>query len=112
MKLNVKFISYAIGLFICGLLIFSQIKCNKLQKQLNEERINNLEQIDSLTYINKQRLEIIKTYDLKVSELNSEIDSLERVKNKIIIRRDNVIVSSDASSAANLLKTNLELWDD
>ncbi len=105
-------ICIVIGLLVCGLLIFSQIKCNKLQKQLNEERIKNLEQIDSLTYINKQHLEIIKTYELKVSELNSEIDSLEKVKNKIIIKKDEIIVSNDASSAANLLKKNLELWDD
>ena len=80
-----------------------------MKKQIIQLKKESLEQIDSLTYINRQHLEQIKTYELKISELNSEIDSLEKIKNKIIIKKDEVVVSNDASSAANLLKKNLEL---
>jgi len=110
MKISVKSVIYiVVGLLICWLIIFTQIKCNKLQKQLNEEKIKRLEQVDSLNYINKQHLDKIKTYELKVSELNLELDSLQHVKNKIIVKKDGVIVSKNASIASKQLKQNLEV---
>lgn len=87
--------------------IITQINNNKLQKQLNEA-MRNTEYFDSLEYQNKQHLEKIKTYEIEIEKLKSECDSLYTVKNKIIIQKEKVIVSKDASEATNQLKSNLK----
>ena len=84
------------------------MKCNHLRNQLNEEKMKNLEQVDSLEYANKQHLKQIKVYESQISELKMELDSLEKVKSKIIVKKDDVIVSNNVSEATKLLKENLE----
>lgn len=109
---NKEILYIVLGVLLVIWLGISQIKCNRLRNQLNEERIKNLEQVDSLYYINKQHLNAIKTYEFEVSELKSEIDSLQQLKNKIIVKKDGVIVSNNVSSAVNQLKQNLKSWND
>ena len=85
MKLNLKTIIFlGVGLILLIWLLVSQIKCANLKKQLNIERINNLEQVDSLIYINKHHLKTIREYQLQITELNNELDSLQHVKKQII----------------------------
>lgn len=111
MKLNLKEILFCtLGLVLLIWLIVSQVKCNHLRNQLNEEKMKNLEQVDSLEYANKQHLKQIKVYEYQISELKMELDSLEKAKSKIIVKKDDVIVSNNVSEATKLLKENLETW--
>lgn len=71
-------------------------------------KIQNLEQVDSLTIINNNHLKRIKEYEYEISKLNSEVDSLYQVKNKVIIKKEKVLVSTGVSDAANKLKKNLD----
>lgn len=70
--------------------------------------IHNLEQFDSLNYINRIYLKQIKEYESEIKHLEKNVDSLNKIKNKIIIKRDEVIVSDNVSSAVNTLKLNLD----
>lgn len=108
MKLTIKQICCIAVILACFIGIFiTNIQNNKLRNELNKERINNLEQIDSLTYINQQHLKTIQLYENEVLVLKSEVDSLNKIKNKIIIKKDEVIVSDNISSAVEQLKLNL-----
>ena len=108
MKLTIKQICCIGVILACFIGIFiTSIQNNKLRNELNKERINNLEQIDSLTYINQQHLKTIQLYENEVLGLKSEVDSLNKIKNKIIIKKDEVIVSDNISSAVEQLKLNL-----
>ena len=112
-SLNIKQIIYiAIALILFIWIISSQIKCNRLKKEINQIKIQNLEKVDSLNFINNQHLKRINTYELEISKLNSEIDSLQKVKNKIIIKKDEVLVANGVSDAANNIKKNLARWND
>lgn len=109
MKLTGKQLLYLfVAIILIAWIVVSQIKCNKLQKEINHIRIENLEQVDSLTYINKEHLKRIDLYELEISELKSEIDSLEQVRSTIIVKRDVVVVSKSVSEASETLKHNLE----
>ena len=111
MDSKIKYILFGIiSIIIILLIVIPQIKCNSLRNELNAERIKNLEQIDSLTYINREHEKLIKTYELQISEMETKVDSLKRLKNRVIIKKDEVIVSKDVSSAVNQLKSNLEKW--
>lgn len=108
-KPYIKYIAFGVlALIFIIWIICSQVKCNKLQKQLNEEKIKNLEYVDSLTYINREHQRLIDKYESEIVDLESAIDSLTKVKQKIIIKKDEVIVSKDVSSAVKLLRENLE----
>ena len=112
-KLDLKQIIYlVISGIILAWLIISQVRCNKLQKELNKEKINNLELVDSLTYINKIHLKNIEKLNSEISDLKYSIDSLEQIKNKIVYKKDGVIVSKDVSSGVEQLKHNLQKWSD
>lgn len=89
-------------------LVIASVKCNNLKRKVDELTIKT-EQVDSII---NQHLNTIKTYELEISELKTEVDSLNIAKNKIIVKKDGVIVSNNTSSAASLLKKNLELWKD
>ena len=113
MKLTIKQIIYfVIALILFIWIIASQIKYNNLKKEINQIKIQNLEQVDSLTYINKEHLKKIETYENEISKLNSEIDSLYGVKRRIFIKKDEVLVANSVSDAANKLKKNLARWND
>jgi len=110
-KENIKYIIFGVvTLTVLGFLIFSQVKCNKLQKQLNQERIKNLEQVDSLVYVNREHQRKIEEYQKDIISLQSAIDSLKQVKQRIIVKKEEVVISKSTSSAANLLKQNIEKW--
>lgn len=111
MKDKIKYIIFGVvsALFL-GWILFSEIRCNKLRKELNAEKIKNLEYIDSLVYINREHQKNIEKYESEIIDLESAIDSLQKVKQKVIIKKEEVIVSKDASSASQLLKDNLKKW--
>ena len=70
-------------LIIIALLLVSQFSCYKMKKQLDKEKIDYTE----------------------------IIDSLEQVKSKIIYTKDEIIVSESISSGVNQLKENLQKWN-
>ena len=70
-------------------------------------KIQNLEQVDSLTYINNQYLKRIQEWESEVENLKESVDSLQKVKNQIIVKKDAVIVSESTSAAVEQLKQNL-----
>ena len=89
MKEYVKYIIFGvIAIIILCWITFTQIKCNKLQKELNSERIKYLEQVDSLVYINREHQRQIDTYELKIKDMQKTVDSLYKVKQKIIIKKE------------------------
>ena len=49
----------------------------------------------------------ISNYKTEVIQLEDAIDSLQRVKNRILIKKDQVIVSKSASEGIALLQENL-----
>ena len=112
MKSNIKEIIFCTLVIIMLVwLIVSQIKCNSLQKQLNQEKIKNLEQVDSLIYINRQHENTINNCLLEIDDLKTKVDSLNGIKQQIIVHKDGVIVSKDVSSAVDQLKINLAKWE-
>ena len=82
LKLTGKQILY---LLLSGILIIwlgiTSISNNRLRNQLNREKINHIEQVDSLKAINQQHLNAIKTYELKLDRLEEIKDSLEKESN-------------------------------
>lgn len=113
MKLTTK---QTIFLIISGIVLFwiafMQIKCNKLQKELNDERLRHLECVDSLTWINNQHLKDIDAYTSEIINLQKDNDSLMQLKNKIIYQKDGVVVSENISAGVKQLKMNLARWSD
>ena len=106
---NIKNIIFLlIGLIFFIWIVFTQIKCNKLQKQLNEVKIENLFKIDSLELLNRQHLNTIHLYEAELFCLKSEVDSLEKIKQQIIVKKDGVIVSNNTTIAVKKLKDNLK----
>lgn len=101
-----------IGLLLLCLVIYFQIRCIKLANALDKAQIEILNQSDSIDFINKQHIKTIKLYEAKISELNIQIDSLDNIKQQIIIRKDDIIVSDNISDAVLKLKENLSIWKD
>ena len=83
------------------------IKYNRLNKEYNKLKIESLEQVDSLVYVNRELEKQISNYKTEVIQLEDAIDSLQRVKNRILIKKDQVIVSKSASEGIALLQENL-----
>ena len=108
-KIYSKYILYlALGLIVFLILFINQSRYNRLQNKYNKLKIESIEQIDSLTYINREHMKKISEFELEINELENTVDSLEQVKNKIIIKKDQVIVSSTISEGVQQLKDNLE----
>jgi len=108
-KIYNKYILYlALGLIVFLILFINQSRYNRLQNKYNRLKIESIEQIDSLTYINREHMKKISEFELEINELENTVDSLEQVKNKIIIKKDQVIVSSTISEGVQQLKDNLE----
>ena len=109
MKDWIKYVLFGVvATILIGFIVFTQVRYNKLQKELNEEKHKNLERIDYLENQNKEYQKNIEKYQSDVVDLESVIDSLNKVKQKVIVKKEEVIVSKDVSSAANLLKDNLQ----
>lgn len=100
-----------VSAILIGFIVFTQVRYNKLQKELNEEKHKNLERIDYLENQNKEYQKNIEKYQSDIIDLESAIDSLNKVKQKVIVKKEEVIISKDVSSAANLLKDNLQKWE-
>ena len=101
-----------ITILLVGWTIITQIKCDNLQSELNRERLNNSELVDSLNRVNKQHLQKINEYTLEIDKMKFSIDSLEKKKNQIIYQKDGVIVSKNISAGVKQLKDNLGKWND
>lgn len=96
-----------VGLILLLYIIISQIRYDKLKRQFNDYKINYSEQVDSLKYANQQYLQKINEYELDIIDLKNDVDSLEQLKRKVIIKKDNVIVSETISDGVEQLKDNL-----
>lgn len=106
--MNDKKLLYAIisGVLLI-LLIIGNFRYNRLSKQINQIKIENIEHVDSLKYINKELEKQISTYKVEISDLENTIDSLQKVKNKILIKKDGVVVSKSVSEGIVRLQNNL-----
>lgn len=93
------------------ILVINSFRYNRLSKEFNEFKKEYTEQVDSLTWVNHELEKQINEYKENVIYLEDAIDSLEHIKNKIIIQKDNVIVSKSVSDGVELLKKNLERWE-
>lgn len=89
------------------ILIISNFQYNKLQRELNKLKIEKIELIDSLVYMNNELEKQISDYNIKTISLEETIDSLQHVKNKIIVKRDGVVVSKSTADGVKLLQENL-----
>lgn len=93
------------------ILVINSFRYNHLSKEFNEFKKEYTEQVDSLTWVNHELEKQINEYKENVIHLETAIDSLEHIKNKIIIQKDDVIVSKSVSDGVELLKKNLERWE-
>ena len=93
------------------ILIVGNFRYNRLSKEFNEFKKEYTEQVDSLTWVNHELEKQVNDYKQNVIHLEDAIDSLEHVKNKIIIQKDGVVVSKSVSDGVELLKKNLEKWE-
>lgn len=111
--MNDKKLLYAIisGVLLI-LLIIGNFRYNRLSKQINQIKIENIEHVDSLKYINKELEKQISTYKIEISDLENTIDSLQKVKNKILVKKDGVVVSKSVSEGIVRLQNNLSKWSD
>lgn len=89
------------------ILIISNFRYNHLNKEYNKLKIQNTEQVDSLVYVNKTLEKQVSNYKAKVITLEEAIDSLQEVKSKIVIKKDNVVVSKSTADGVVLLQKNL-----
>ena len=93
------------------LLVVGNLRYNKVVKELNKLKLENTVKVDSLVYVNKEYEKQISVYKLQVETLEEEIDSLNKIKSKIITQKDKVVVSKSASEGVEQLKRNLEKWE-
>lgn len=94
------------------ILVVSNFRYNRLNKELNKLKIESIEKIDSLTYINRELEKQVSDYKSEVIQLEDAIDSLQKVKNKIIVKKDQVLVSNSISEGITLLQENLSRWSE
>lgn len=90
------------------LLIVGNLRYNRVVKELNKLKLENTVKVDSLVYVNQEYEKQINVYKLQVETLEEEIDSLKKIKSKIITQKDKVVVSKSASEGVEQLKQNLE----
>lgn len=94
------------------LIIISNVRYNKVVRQLNQMKIEHAVNVDSLIYANEQLEKQISTYKIEVSDLEHEIDSLQLVKNRIIVKKNEIIVSKSVSEGIVMLQNNLSKWSE
>lgn len=110
-KINFKqLLILIVELILVAFIIGTQIKCNRLQNDLNKAKRDNMELIDSLEFINKKYLENIESNKKDVLRFEEIIDSLEKAKTYIIYNKESYVVSKDVSVSAKQLNDNLSKW--
>lgn len=107
-----KILFIVISAALLLLLIIGNFRYNRVVKQLNKMKIENAVQVDSLIYANHQLEQQVNTYKIEVSDLEHEIDSLQQVKNRIIVKKNETIVSKSVSEGIVLLQNNLSKWSE
>ena len=107
-----KILYLVISELLLILLIVGNLRYNKVVKELNKLKLENTVKVDSLVYVNQEYEKQISVYKLQVETLEEEIDSLNKIKSKIITQKDKVVVSKSASESVEQLKRNLERWED
>ena len=115
MKLEIKFkhIFYAaVAIVLCIWIASSEIRCNKLQNELINQKMYYTEKIDSLIYSNNEHIKNIISYQDSIILLDKAIDSLNAIKNEVIVQKDGVVVSKTVSDGVELLKQNLDKWEE
>ena len=108
----IKYIKLGVYSFIVILVIGLFMRINYLDRKvltLKQDLIEMENKNDSYKIIIDECNKKISEYQSKDSILTYQIDSLERIKNKIIIKKDNVNVSSNFSEGVITLKSNLNL---
>lgn len=103
-----KILYMIISIILLLLLVMANCRYNRLNKELNRLKIEATEQVDSLVYINRELQKQVDGYQTEVIHLEDVIDSLQRVKNKVILKKDEVIVSKSVSDGIVLLQKNLD----
>lgn len=71
-------------------------------------RIENTTVLDAFKTENERLLNYILELDKTVSKLNGQVDSLETIKQKIIIKKEYLPVSETITESAELLKKNIQ----
>lgn len=107
-----KILYMIISIILLLLLVMANCRYNRLNKELNQLKIEATEQVDSLVYINRELQKQVDGYQTEVIHLEDVIDSLQRVKNKVILKKDEVIVSKSVSEGIVLLQKNLDKWSE
>lgn len=107
-----KLLYIIVLVLLLGILIINSFRYNSIVKKLNKLKIENAVQVDSLVYINHQLEKQISTYKIEVSDLENSIDSLQQIKNKIIVKKDEIIVSKSVSEGIVKLQENLSKWNE
>lgn len=90
---------------------FSVIICIRYHNLLQENellRIENTTALDSFKTENERLLNYILELDKTISKLNGQVDSLETIKQKIIIKKEYLPVSETITESAELLKKNIQ----
>lgn len=107
-NVNKLFIWIIIIIFVImfGYVVVSENRYATLEEQYKELLSDKQTIIDSLRRDNETKAEEILLITESVNSLEYKIDSLTKVKRKVI--RDTFVVSSSFSESISLLKSNLE----
>lgn len=104
----IKYIYLTIFILLFGFCIFRTFSYYKINKEYNsyKERIELI--TDSLEYINNSiRIKLDSTLNV-CDELSFKIDSLNDVKQQIIIKKESYKINDNILDGVEILKKNLE----
>lgn len=94
---------------LIGYITYSEIKYYNLKRDYIELKYSNTQKIDSLNRTINFKYKEINVLENNIVVLNSRIDSLKKIKNRIIKIPYNV--STSTSGSITQLKNNLK-WND
>lgn len=89
-----------------GYIIFSENRYSKLEEQYQELLLDQKSIVDSLRNENERKTKEIDKTQASIITLESKIDSLTQIKQKVI--RDTFVIANSFSESISLLKSNLE----
>lgn len=95
-------------LVICAFGVIMCIRYHNLLQENESLRIENTTVLDSFKTENERLLNYILELDKTISKLNGQVDSLETIKQKIIIKKEYLPVSVTITESAELLKKNIQ----
>ena len=101
--------NYIIGGLVSILVIFGifmSIKCSKLERENIKLKTEQSSLIDSIKMENKLLKENINLLNYDLQQSKHKIDSLNKVKQKIIVKKE-YIVSENLTEGVKTLKENL-----